>query len=181
MTVKEFCEGYNKCVNQAMKDRFVAENLEIKKYVPFLEKDATAHNLAFSTMIDEDGKTNIKSSFHYLMFTRSVIELYTNLVVEKPSFYEEYDLLISSGVMTCILEKIPKTELDEFKTYCDMAQEDLIGNTSDIYNYVDKQVDKLATVLDSFLSPILLKIENINEDDMDNFVDKFSKLLSLIK
>lgn len=175
MTIKEFCETYNKLATQ-LQDKFIKDNIKFKKYVPFMTKVAYAETLAKVSMIDqESGNVHVNSPAAYLQFCRAVIQLYTDLEIETSSFYEEYDLLKSTGLLDKLivgegqegLSLIPANELAEFKTLCDMAKSDVVTNKLDTRAFIEDQVDRFALLTSSVLAPVLdgVKDSIVNLDD----------------
>ena len=105
MYIKEFTEKYSAIATDRLKEDYLKDNLHIKTYLPFIEKDALAQSIIDATMYKfedytkEDGtigrrKTNqiqVNSTAQMLLFYRIIIENYTDLEVETEGFYEEYD------------------------------------------------------------------------------------------
>ncbi|MBQ4523314.1 MAG: hypothetical protein IJA10_10245 [Lachnospiraceae bacterium] len=206
MKIKEFVKGYNKIATDNLKDRYIKEKLEIVPYISFLKKDALAQKLVdistykFEDYTKEDGtigrrKTNtihINSTIQYLLFCRLIIENYTNLTVETEEFYEEYDLLKSSGLLVMLMvgtEKkapiIPMDEIAEFRSLVSMKQTDVMQNYVNPSSYISNQVEKVSTILGVTLKPILDKIatslEDIDEKDIEKINNKIEKIIKRIK
>lgn len=175
MTIKEFCDGYNKLATQ-LQDKYIKDNIKIKKYVPFLTKVTYAENLARVSMVDhESGNIHVNSAAGYLRFIRAVIELYTDLKIENPAFYEEYDMLKSSGVLDKLMigeEKvppiIPMSELAEFKDLVTMAKSDVMTNKATTRAFIESQVDRFAMLTSGVLAPMLDSVKDTiaNLDDV---------------
>ena len=113
MTIKEFTEKYSAMATDRLKEDYLNDNLHIKAYLPFIEKDALAQSIIDATMYKfedytkEDGTTGrrrtnqiqVNSTAQMLLFYRVIIENYTDLEVETEGFYEEYDALNESGIL----------------------------------------------------------------------------------
>lgn len=186
ITIKNFVNEYNNIVTDRLKEDYLKNNLHIKTYLPFLTKVTLADKLAKVTTLDkETGNVNVKSDVNYLLFCRMIVEQYTDLQVETEGFYEEYDLLNESGLLDKIMQMIPEKEISEFKMLCDMKKEDLIFNQSTPKAFINQQVERVSTILGVTLKPVLEKIseqiENMSEDDVEKFVNKFEKILKRIK
>ena len=163
MTIKEFCDGYNKLATQ-LQDKYIKDNIKIKKYVPFLTKVTYAENLTRVSMVDrESGNIHVNSAAGYLQFVRAVIKLYTDLKIENPAFYEEYDMLKSSGILDKLIvgsskevpSLIPAGELAEFNTLCDMAKSDVMTNKATTRAFIESQIDRFAMLTSGVLAPML--------------------------
>ena len=186
MFIKEFVESYSNFATQNLKDDYLKDNLEITTYVPFVKKVTYAASLAQNTMIDKDtGNVRVNSESNYLFFVRSIIELYTNLEIENKAFYDEYDLLNESGLLDKIMQMIPEREINEFKMICDMKKDDIIFNRSTPKAFVNQQIERVSNILGVTLKPVLKKIseqiENMSEEDIEKFTNKFEKLLKRVK
>ena len=163
--IKKFVEQYND-LEDSLKGKFLAKNLEIKSYVPFIMKNTLAQKIVdVSTFVFEDYKKAdgsdgrrkineicVNSVTQYLLFCRVLIETYTNLEVETEGFFEEYDLLKQSGLLDILISGgetqsslIPANEIIEFKTILDMKQRDLLTNTEfnqkDIFSKIKNLID----------------------------------------
>lgn len=176
MTIKEFCDGYNKLAIQ-LQDKYIKDNIRIKKYVPFLTKVTYAENLARTSMVNkETGNIHVNSAAGYLQFVRAVIELYTDLKIENPAFYEEYDMLKSSGILDKLIvgssKEIPSLitadELAEFNSLCDMAKSDVMTNKATTRAFIESQVDRFAMLTSGILAPMLDGVKDTiaNLDDV---------------
>ena len=185
-TIKNFVNEYKNIATDRLKEDYIKNNLHIKTYLPFLTKVTLADKLAKVTTLDKDtGNVNVKSDANYLLFCRTIIEQYTDLQVETEGFYEEYDLLNESGLIDKIMQMIPEKEISEFKMICDMKKEDLIFNQSTPKAFINQQIERVSTILGVTLKPVLEKIseqiDNMSEEDVEKFTNKFEKLLKRVK
>lgn len=195
MKIKDFCEKYNKIATQSLKDKFLQDNLEIKKYLPFVTKDILATNLVnqtsyvYETYIDESGeekrrktdKIKLNSTAQYLLFCRLVIENYTNLEKETAGFFEEYDALKQCGLLDKLMGEnsiLPMDDISELKTIIDMHQKDVIFNESTTQAFIGKQIDKFKQIGEIAVKPYVKQIsENlsgISKEDISKIIE-FSK------
>ena len=114
-----------------------------------------------------------------------IVEQYTDLQVETEGFYEEYDLLNESGLLDKIMQSIPEKEIAEFKMICDMKKDDIIFNRSTPKAFINQQIERVSTILGVTLKPVLEniseQIENMSEEDVEKFTNKFEKLLKRVK
>lgn len=178
ITIKQFVNEYNKRPIQT-REKYLKDNLKIITYVPFLTKNTLAEKLVnistykYEDYKKEDGTTGrrktdiiqVNSAVQYLLFCRLIVENYTNLVCETDSFYEEYDLLKSSGLLDILMVNtdernslIPCDELSEFKTIVDMKKNDLFTNSFEIHNYISNTINRLGDVSEVFFKPISEKL-----------------------
>lgn len=199
MKILEFCEGYNKCTTQQMKDRFLKKNLEVKSYIPFRLKDALADRLIsistyeYENYTTDDGKMKrrktgrikVNSVVQYLLFVRLVIENYTNLEVATETFDEEYDALKQSGLLDKMLfdsndsttALLPLNDIDEFRELVKMKQNDAITNNIAPENFISNQVERISTITGITLRPVLDKIAHELETMDDKKIEKLNKII----
>lgn len=192
ISIKNFVERYKRML-QPQKDNYIKEKLHIIPYLPFVNKLTVAERLVdFSTFLyenytDENGETKrrktdkirVNSVVQYLLFCRTVIENYTNLTVESEGFYEEYDLLKTSGLFDVLFGSesndalLPMDDISELKQIVKMCQEDVLYNETEIHSFVEKQVDRFKTLNEFTIMP-LIDLLNEKKNEQDKVVE-FSK------
>lgn len=199
MTVKEFVEGYNKCVD-SLKNRYIQEKLNVISYLPVSIKDAIAIVITDSMFkqekyTDENGeikfrKTDniyVNSFVQYMLFVREVIEKYTNLVWSNDGNYTaDYDLLKSSGLLDKLMvgevvdrkeisSLIPASEISEIKTLIDMHKSDIMQNIYEPHAYVSRQIERFGTLANITIEPLIKlieqKIQGIPKEDINKVVE----------
>lgn len=200
ITVKEFVEGYNKCVN-SLKNRYIQEKLSIISYLPVNIKDAIAIVITDRTMFeqeeyaDKNGETkfrktdniHVNSFVQYMLFVREVIEKYTNLICsDDANFMTDYDLLKSSGLLDKLMigeivngkeipPLIPINEISEIRTLIDMHKSDIMQNMYEPHAYVSRQVERFGTLINTLVEPFMesvqKKIADIPQEDVQNVID----------
>lgn len=205
MTVKEFVNGYEKCADQSKK-KYLDDNLKITTYIPFIRKDVIANSIVQPTTYKyeeykkEDGtigrrKTDtiqVNSTGQMILFFQAVIENYTNLKVETPGFFEEYDLLNKSGLLAELTvdcedhpSRIPVTELSELQSMVQSKQHDILTNYAAPQNYIAQQIDKIVSMTNITLNPIvekvLEKLDGMSDEDVEKAKKKIDKVFKVIK
>lgn len=201
MKIKEFCKEYSNRIDK-LKGDYLKENLKITTYLPFVKKDALAHNIVnattykFEDYTKEDGttgrrKTNqiqVNSTVQMLLFYRVIIENYTDLEIETEGFYEEYDALNESGVLfelTADFEGhpslIPANEISELRGMIKMKQEDEIFNTTEIHNYITEQIDRFSNLANVISKPVMdiiaERLENETNEESSNNTDDYLEVV----
>ena len=205
MTIKEFTEKYSAIATDRLKEEYLKDNLHIKTYLPFIEKDALAQSIIDATMYKfedytkEDGtigrrKTNqiqVNSTAQMLLFYRVIIENYTDLEVETEGFYEEYDALNESGVLFELTADfdghpslIPAKEISELRGMIDLKQRDTMTNRYEIHSYISNQIERITEVGSIVLKPVLDKLatelENMDDGKISKIEKSFDRLLRKI-
>jgi hypothetical protein len=195
ISVKKFVEEFNK-IHNTLKHGYIEENLKIVEYIPIETKHKMAERIALYTtfvhreVIDENGNITLKrtqeinrdSFIKYMLYCRTLISNYTNLDIETENFYEEYDLLKSSGLLDLIMSSyIPETEIAEFKIILKMKQEDLIFNNNSTHNYVSNQIGRIENLVSTVVNPTIESItsylNNLDEKDSKRLVSRIDKIL----
>lgn len=104
--------------------------VDVKQYLPVLDKAAFAMRVYNAGLSDEDLKENkhiIDSALVEVFYANELIRRYTNLTLPKDQL-EAYDLIISSGIYDLIVKEIDEKELVELR------------NT--VMAYINKKVDQ---------------------------------------
>lgn len=190
--IKKFVEEYENRATDRLKEEYLNDYLEVKKYIPFVLKDALAASIAnatcFETVEKKDidgnvthertGKIKINSVLRKLLFYRCLIEQYTNLLIETDGFYEEYDLFKSSGVLDRVLALIPENEAGEFAQIIDMKVSDTLSYYNSPQKFVGDQVERFGTLIGVTLNPFLEKLaDQLGELDEEH-IDKLAKIVA---
>lgn len=197
ITVKEFVEGYNKCVD-SLKNRYIQEKLSIISYLPVNIKDAIAIVITDRTMFEQEKYTNengeikfrktdnihINSFVQYMLFVREVIEKYTNLICsDDTNFMTDYDLLKSSGLLDKLIigkivdrkeipPLIPISEISEIRTLIDMHKSDIMQNMYEPHAYVSRQVERFETLINTLVEPFMEAVQKKIADNPQEDVQK---------
>lgn len=190
--IKKFVEEYENRATDRLKEEYLNDYLEVKKYIPFVLKDALAASIVnttcFETVEKKDidgnvtrertGRVKINSVLRRLLFYRCLIEQYTNLKVESEGFHEEYDLLNSLGILDKIIQMVPARELVEFSQIVDMKISDTVSYYNTPQKFVSDQVERLGTLIGVTLNPFLEKLtDQLGELDEEH-IDKLAKIVA---
>ena len=189
--VKNFIEDFqakkimNTQLNQNAVGEYIKKKLEVKDYVPFVEKQSIAQIVLESCANIKDGVVAIDSIQKYIVFTITVLSTYTNLEFDgNENDLDAYDALCSYQIGDgTLLDEIVKTFEKEYVRCNDilnMMTADLMAE-----NNIEKQVGK-------FLSGISEKINNLGDSLIDKLgdfnmdfnqldIDKLSDVISKFK
>lgn len=100
-------------VNQDIKTIiFNNQNIEVKQYLPVNEKLELISNVINASHDDNNFANPVKVS---VFTTLEIMYAYTNINFtdkQKEDFVKLYDMIISSGLFTAVVEAIPKAEYD---------------------------------------------------------------------
>lgn len=183
MTIKEFCEKFETIPNmKEEKIAFVKDNVKFNDYVPYNRKVTYAKELARVSVFNKDGRVEINSTVHVLFLYRLLITMYTDLVVENSSFYEEYDCLKKSGAFKYIINEMGSEDVNEFIDLCDMVLNDMIKNVNSSEAFVRENVKVIGNILSDMLRPyigdFITEMKRADKDDLNMLI---SLLVEVIK
>ena len=178
MKITEFIQGFkderiqNSKVNPNSVSEYIKKVLEVKDYIPFVEKQSVAQIVLESCAHISDGIITIDSVQKYIIFTITVLATYTNLEFNgDETDLDAYDLLCAYTVGDeTLLDAIIKTFEKEYSRCNDilnMMTVDLMAE-----NNIEKQVGK-------FLSGLSKNIENLGDlfiNNMSNIPESLSQL-----
>lgn len=191
ITVKNFVQDFkdkkimNTKVDPDAVSRYIKETLEVREYVPFVEKQSIAQIVLESCAHLRDGIISIDSIQKYIIFTITVLSTYTNLeFVGDETDLNSYDMLCSYAIGDeTLLDAIIKTFEKEYLRCNDI----LNMMTSDLMaeNNIEKQIGKfisgISENIDTLGETIKEKIENIDIDLNQLDIDKLSTVINNIK
>jgi len=191
MRILDFITNFkeNKVQNTQLNPNAVSEyikrELEVKEYIPFIEKQSIAQIVLESCANIKDGVVTVDSIQKYIIFTITILSTYTNLEFDGDvADLDAYDALCSYQIGDgTLLDEIVKTFEKEYVRCNDilnMMTVDLMAE-----NNIEKQVGK-------FLSGISEKINNLGDSLIDRLgdfnmdlnqldIDKLSDIISNFK
>ena len=196
MKLLEFVEKYNNTANNTLKEQLLSK-IKITTYVSIIKKDAYAQLIVNRTMFEQESyddngvtkyrktdKIRVNSVAQYVQFCRAVIELYTDLEIDKDDkgFIKGYDALKSSGLLDILMvgsdkadPLIPMSELSEFKTILTMKQSDTQFNETTTQAFISKQIGRISDLANATLTPLVdvvsKKLDEIPKEDLDKVVE----------
>lgn len=159
--------------------QIISKMIEVKTYLPILEKHELAKIIVDKSTIDDDGYLRINEFSRYVYFITEVIHTYTN--IEFSSDFEElsreYDLLVSNNLLTTIIDLIGK-DYDAVLSFVDMEIDNIKEKQS-----VDYQFAKLLLNSNKVANTLIGKFEDFKVPELDisqENVDKIMKYVSLL-
>ena len=187
MKVQNFIDDFksSKVVNSQIKPNAVGEyikkTLEVKDYVPFVEKrELCTQVLNACNTKDDSGLIKVDSVSRYIIFTLSIISKYTNLEFssgeDEIDSLDEYDMLCQANLLNPILDVIG-AEYTTCNNMLNMMMEDIMTNNNTIENVVGAVLGKLGDSIDDFITVISDKVESMNLDLSQIDIDKYKGLI----
>lgn len=164
MNVKEFVEKYQNAQSEIEKNK-ILKSINIKTQVPFSVK--TVHSQLVLEKIMKYKNNMILSDYtmRYLMFVCSVVNLYTDLNINKERPHEDYDLLRSTGIIDDIFKNIGN-DVEEFTTIFNMTYDDMIRNEAGIERLIARQTTAFIERCGDNLDALMALLDN--EEVMKN-------------
>ena len=184
MKVSELVEKVGKVKSENIKSNMLKELLKVKEYVSVVEKINLADGVVRVSIHehDKDGKEigfRINSIAKYIFHIMGMIELYTNIEIDRKNVFDEYDLLSKSGLLSEITELIGKDEIEECHAWLEMAWNDALQNYFTPAAFIKEQVERFGTLAGVTLSPILEQaakaLENLDDEKVKAIVDAIGK------
>ena len=170
LDILTFVKEYNDVKKKIVCEEFLNKNLVINDYVPFLKKVEMANKIARNSLLDKKNNTIYRQlSVQYILFIRSIITLYTNLVGSTEIWIDEYDALDSSGLLDVVISKIPEKEFSEFKTIVDQVENDYIYNysrESTMSRFLNNLFETIKPNITSLFKIIDKKVKESSDEDL---------------
>lgn len=126
--------------NDSVMEKFLSKHIT-ESYINYITKVTYCDNIIKASCYVKDGDIEIikiNSSSRYLFFVMRLIDLYTDIDIDKENVSAEYDKLNEVGAINLLIASIPKNEYSEFSTLLEMRMDDFRDNeyslTAFLYN-----------------------------------------------
>lgn len=181
MKVVDFCDAYKAKRFMVTKNgtdeksEWLRKELEIRTYIPFMEKRKIAEMIVAQNMREVDGIKKYDDISSYVSLIVASIIAHTNLEFDADPI-ADYDLLAESGLLGEIIAEFQGSheEIDLLlHMTLDMELED-----NEINSIVGRFLNKISEVLDGVAGTLKDKLENF---DLKDFLDADIKLEDLTK
>lgn len=165
MLIQEFVKTFmekritnNKINDHAVSD-YLKKELEIKTYIPFLQKKEIAELIVDTYTEEVDGIKKYDSTRAYVGFIAASITAHTNLEFGE-NVFDDYDSLAESGLLTQIVAEFSESH-NEIDILLKMAiAAELEDNNINVL--VGRFLNKLSSKIDFIGDVIKNKMENLN-------------------
>lgn len=164
-TVKEFVEGYEKCLNADDKSNYFSENVVVvNEYINFTVKVNLCDLLIDTTCKDKYGNIRFDSATRGMLYDLNLINLYTNIKVEfgnnENPLYDQYDLLQRNYLVYYLLAEIPKKEQDEFRKILNCKLNDFKDNNCTTSICINGLFDRVRDLGVTLINPLIEELDN---------------------
>ena len=160
---------------------FIKEKLNIKTYVPFVEKRELCKKVLDASCTRNGGIVEVDSVSRYILFTIAIISKYTNLEFssgedEEFDSIDEYDMLCQNDLLNPILDVIGM-EYTTCNNILNMMMADINANNNNIAAVLDKSAQRLLDIVDKLKDVLEDKVEELNLDLSQIDIDAYKGLI----
>lgn len=165
MLVQDFIKTFmeKKVVNSKINDHAVSDylkkELEIKTYIPFLQKKQIAEMIASTYTEEVDGVKKHDSIRAYVGFIVASLSAHTNLEFSK-NVFDDYDALAESGLLPQIVAEFQESH-NEIDILLKMAISAGLEDNN-INALVGRFLNKLSSKIEVVGDAIINKLENLD-------------------
>ena len=168
--VKDFVKKYNALTNDKLKENQI--NSIIKRhYSPITEKKAALDLILKKCIKEKDGIEYIDSFLMQVGLMSVVLSLYTNLDCNG-NMFENYDLLMETGIYPIIMYNIGEKDIKELMSVCSSVEETFINQQS-FEAFLAKQVTRFGELFGRVSSSGMEALANTlgNEEKMKSLIN----------
>ena len=159
----------------------IAKELKLRQYVPIHELKQYIEDLVEKTLIKNGRIYTYNSIDKFVTLINGFIYLYViNLTKTENDKYEDYDLMIESGLLDYITTTLLPEQYQEFCAFFDMSLEEKIRLNNDFETVITKIVDDFSTSgisilkqADDFIEVLKGVITSLDEDTLKSLLSVF--------
>lgn len=143
----------NKEFKGAIITKFKGLEIEVKQYIPILDKIELVSPAANGCISEENGLFTVQNSVKNIAYKLAIIKAYTNITLPKDEF-DAFDLINESGILQAVMNAIPKSELEELDTLLhDMIEEqkEIYMQNNTLENIVKNGIEEILVIINKFL------------------------------
>lgn len=161
LNILTFVEEY-KSANDKEK---VLKKIKVKGYIPFAMKKSAIEVVLDELLVINNGFYSCDPMMEHLLFSLSVVSIYTNLIYEEEEGIASYDALVESGLLDEIIQRIGY----DYTDYVHFFEETLRNRIN--------ENNSLASIVNEFLTGILGSIESFDAEKIkESFLTEVKKL-----
>jgi hypothetical protein len=136
-------------------------------------KSISTFYTVLNTVDNKTGVVNVDSVMRHVVFTISILSLYTNLEFTSDENSEitsidEYDMLCESKLLRHIIDEFAE-EYAECEYMLNTMQNDLVANSNTVVNVIGSLAKQLVGAVESFSDT--MKNMNLDQDNIDKITD----------
>ena len=184
MTVSDFIKIYDEDMS---KNKIAAKSsLTIKPYISYSEKVNTMNALVTTVNMNED-IVQVNSPVEYVLYVKTIINMYTNINVSTDNGFDDFDALNSRGLIEFIFNLIPEKEIKEFDRVLEMCRNDLMMNNYEIHSFINNLYYRIKSDSTAITIPLIelineakQKLGEIDADELAKAIQALSAISPLI-
>ena len=147
--INKFVDDYKQCVSDEAKQNYLKKTLFVYSHLSYMTKANLAKKIIDSCYWSDDPVSHSKiftrnSVAKNLLYYRSIVENYTNLVVSDNIFVNDYDNLYKHGLLDIIMNSIPEKELNEYNKVLQLTEDDYVFNYTEPHNFLSSALSKIG-------------------------------------
>lgn len=169
LTVSELAKKYESAVDK-MKPTVLKE-VKSEKYIDYEDKITKMNNVIISTHVDKDTNVRVNTPMKFVLFSISVIDMYTNIQVDLKDVLKEFNMLHKVGLIDRLIHPnqeqdaiIPVNEVTECAEIMSMISEDFMVNNYGVSAMFNKffifMKEMLPNILNEYMKSI--DVETLN-------------------
>ena len=185
MLVNEFVKLYkdskvqNTKLNPNAVEEFIRGKLEIREYLPFVEKRALCEQVLKASCKTKGAIVEVDSVSRYILFTLSMLTQYTNLEFENTDdldAIDQYDMLCQNGLLNPILGVIAG-EYEACNNILNMMMADIDANNNNVAAVFDKALQRGLGHIDNLVDALVDKVNDLELDLSQLDIDKIMGII----
>ena len=170
ITVTQFVEQFSNKKGD-MKMQFVDKHI-VSRYVPYEKKCDECSRIIKSSSRNDKGEFFQNLAARYMLYSLTLIDLYTDIIVDFGKSLEEFNLLDKNGLVDIIVGSIDQTEHAKFDTLLNMFQEDYYENNRSVSSLVSGAVKRVETIGDKFAEALNAALDDKTMTAIKNNIQK---------
>lgn len=175
IAVKDFVKKYNALTSDKLKESQI-DNIIKYHYAPILRKKAAADLIVKNSIQEKDGIEYIDSFLSQVGLMSAIVSLYTNLDCSG-NVFDNYDLLMETGIYPIILYKVGEKDIKEFMSIFASVEETFVRQQS-FESYIAKQITRFGELFGGIAGSGLESLSTVlnNEEKMKDLIGKLPKI-----
>lgn len=165
--VNELVAKYNLKRTDEEKVEYLRNVIEIKDRQNYSSIVALANMIVERSCMDKSGNVNVDSCMRYMMYVYTVIDTYTNVILEPSNWSYEFDQLDKYGLVDMLLSMIPESELNRLKRTVDLRMNDFMINHNNVLNFINEKFEELKPFIGENLNQFIAYASQVVQETME--------------
>lgn len=162
ISIQDFTKKYNALTNDKLKENQI-DSIIKRHYAPITEKKAALDLILKKCIQEKDGVEYIDSFLMQVGLMSVVLSLYTNLDCNG-NMFDNYDMLMETGIYPIIMYKIGEKDIKELMGICSSVEETFMNQKS-FEAFLAKQVTRFGELFGRVGGSGMEALAKVLEDD----------------